>query len=147
MDWPKIANATITPNATTAASHASRLRTRAGRPLVRPRNGGTTPGGSVITSRVTKTSQKNLRWKTALIGHPPPVLQNPVPEAPVPQNPVPQNPVPQNPVPQNPVPQSPVPPTWDIEADVVVAGFGAAGACAALEATGAGAEVIVLDRF
>ena len=55
--------------------------------------------------------------------------------------------MPQNPVPQNAVPQSPVPPTWDIEADVVVVGFGAAGACAALEATGAGAEVIVLDRF
>jgi 3-oxo-5alpha-steroid 4-dehydrogenase len=40
-----------------------------------------------------------------------------------------------------------VPQTWDLEADVVVIGFGAAGACAALEAAGAGAEVIVLDRF
>jgi 3-oxo-5alpha-steroid 4-dehydrogenase len=36
---------------------------------------------------------------------------------------------------------------WDLEADVVVIGFGAAGACAALEASAAGAEVIVLDRF
>lgn len=37
--------------------------------------------------------------------------------------------------------------TWDIEADVVVVGFGAAGACAALEAARAGSEVLVLDRF
>ncbi len=29
---------------------------------------------------------------------------------------------------------SPVPRAWDIQADVVVVGFGAAGACAALEA-------------
>ena len=36
---------------------------------------------------------------------------------------------------------------WDIEADVVVVGFGAAGACAALEAAADGADVIVLDRF
>jgi 3-oxo-5alpha-steroid 4-dehydrogenase len=35
----------------------------------------------------------------------------------------------------------------DLEADVVIVGFGAAGACAALEATAAGAEVLVLDRF
>jgi 3-oxo-5alpha-steroid 4-dehydrogenase len=40
-----------------------------------------------------------------------------------------------------------VPQTWDIQADVVVVGFGAAGACAALEAAGSGADVIVLDRF
>ncbi|MGO8957913.1 MAG: FAD-binding protein [Streptosporangiaceae bacterium] len=40
-----------------------------------------------------------------------------------------------------------MPPTWDMEADVVVVGFGAAGACAALEATAAGASVLVLDRF
>jgi 3-oxo-5alpha-steroid 4-dehydrogenase len=40
-----------------------------------------------------------------------------------------------------------VPQAWDLEADVVVIGFGAAGACAALEAAAAGAEVIVLDRF
>jgi 3-oxo-5alpha-steroid 4-dehydrogenase len=36
---------------------------------------------------------------------------------------------------------------WDAEADVVVVGFGAAGACAALEAAEAGADVVVLDRF
>src|SRR5215470_969430 len=35
---------------------------------------------------------------------------------------------------------------WDVEADVVV-GFGAAGACAALEAVAAGCSVLVLDRF
>lgn len=40
-----------------------------------------------------------------------------------------------------------MPQTWDLEADVVVIGFGAAGACAALEAAAAGADVIVLDRF
>jgi len=42
---------------------------------------------------------------------------------------------------------SPVPPAWDIQADVVVVGFGAAGACAALEAAAAGCDVVVLDRF
>lgn len=36
---------------------------------------------------------------------------------------------------------------WDQEADVVVVGFGGAGACAAIEAAHAGAEVLVLDRF
>jgi 3-oxo-5alpha-steroid 4-dehydrogenase len=36
---------------------------------------------------------------------------------------------------------------WDHEADVVVVGFGGAGACAALEAAEAGASVLVLDRF
>jgi len=40
-----------------------------------------------------------------------------------------------------------VPADWDIEADVVVVGFGAAGACAALEAAAAGRRVLVLDRF
>ena len=40
-----------------------------------------------------------------------------------------------------------MPQTWDLEADVVVVGYGAAGACAALEAVAAGADVIVLDRF
>ena len=40
-----------------------------------------------------------------------------------------------------------MPQTWDLEADVVVVGFGAAGASAALEAVAAGADVIVLDRF
>jgi glycine/D-amino acid oxidase-like deaminating enzyme len=37
--------------------------------------------------------------------------------------------------------------SWDVETDVVVVGFGAAGACAALEAAEAGADVVVLDRF
>ncbi len=36
---------------------------------------------------------------------------------------------------------------WDEEADVVVVGFGGAGACAALEASKNGARVLVLDRF
>ena len=40
-----------------------------------------------------------------------------------------------------------MPLTWDLEADVVVVGFGAAGACAALEAEAAGASVLVIDRF
>jgi succinate dehydrogenase/fumarate reductase flavoprotein subunit len=35
---------------------------------------------------------------------------------------------------------------WDIETDVVVVGLGCAGAAATLEATGAGAEVVVLER-
>lgn len=38
-------------------------------------------------------------------------------------------------------------PSWDATADVVVVGFGGAGACAALEAHDAGARVLVLDRF
>jgi 3-oxo-5alpha-steroid 4-dehydrogenase len=36
---------------------------------------------------------------------------------------------------------------WDLSADVVVIGFGAAGAAAAIEAEQAGAHVLVLDRF
>lgn len=36
---------------------------------------------------------------------------------------------------------------WDDEADVIVVGFGGAGACAALEAKERGAHVIVLERF
>ena len=40
-----------------------------------------------------------------------------------------------------------MPPDWDVEADVVVVGFGAAGACAALEAAAAGCSVLILDRF
>ncbi len=40
-----------------------------------------------------------------------------------------------------------MPPDWDLEADVVVVGFGAAGACAALEAAAAGCSVLILDRF
>src|SRR5437899_1408941 len=35
----------------------------------------------------------------------------------------------------------------ELTADVVVVGFGAAGACATIEAARAGAEVVVLDRF
>ncbi len=35
---------------------------------------------------------------------------------------------------------------WHREADVVIVGFGAGGACAAIEAAGSGAEVLVLER-
>lgn len=35
---------------------------------------------------------------------------------------------------------------WDLEADVVVVGFGCAGACAAIEARKAGADVLLLER-
>jgi succinate dehydrogenase/fumarate reductase flavoprotein subunit len=37
-------------------------------------------------------------------------------------------------------------PRWDDSADVVIAGLGVAGACAAIEARGAGADVLVLER-
>lgn len=36
---------------------------------------------------------------------------------------------------------------WDVAADVVVIGFGAAASAAAIEAAEAGADVLVLDRF
>jgi 3-oxo-5alpha-steroid 4-dehydrogenase len=36
---------------------------------------------------------------------------------------------------------------WDEEFDVVVVGFGCAGACAAIEAADAGGSVLVIDRF
>ena len=36
---------------------------------------------------------------------------------------------------------------WEDTADVVVVGFGAAGACAALEAQASGASVIIIDKF
>jgi len=36
---------------------------------------------------------------------------------------------------------------WDAEVDVVVVGFGAAGACAAIEASAAGADVLLLERM
>ena len=36
--------------------------------------------------------------------------------------------------------------SWDLEADVVVVGLGCAGACAAIEAAEAGADVLVLER-
>ena len=35
---------------------------------------------------------------------------------------------------------------WHDEADVLVVGLGAAGACAAIEAADAGAEVLILER-
>ncbi len=38
-------------------------------------------------------------------------------------------------------------PKWDAEADVIVVGFGGAGACAAIEAAEQGASVVVLERF
>ena len=37
-------------------------------------------------------------------------------------------------------------PSWDAECDVLVVGFGCAGACAAIEAAAAGARVLVADR-
>lgn len=37
--------------------------------------------------------------------------------------------------------------SWDAEVDIIVVGFGGAGACAALEAARRGASVLVLDRF
>jgi 3-oxo-5alpha-steroid 4-dehydrogenase len=36
--------------------------------------------------------------------------------------------------------------SWDLEAEVVVVGLGCAGACAAIEAAAAGADVLVLER-
>ena len=36
---------------------------------------------------------------------------------------------------------------WDDQCDVLVIGWGAAGACAALEARARGADVLVADRF
>ena len=45
-----------------------------------------------------------------------------------------------------PVPASGLPEKWDGEADVVIAGFGGAGAAAAIEAAEAGAKVLVLER-
>ncbi len=36
---------------------------------------------------------------------------------------------------------------WDDEADIVVVGFGGAGACAVLEAAQKGAAVMALDRY
>ena len=35
---------------------------------------------------------------------------------------------------------------WGLDADVVVVGFGAAGACAAIGALSEGADVVVLER-
>jgi 3-oxosteroid 1-dehydrogenase len=42
--------------------------------------------------------------------------------------------------------QGAVPASWDLEADVVIIGFGGAGACAAIEAHDAGASVLVLEK-
>lgn len=40
-----------------------------------------------------------------------------------------------------------MPEAWDAETDVLVVGFGGAGACAAIEAADHGADVLVVDRF
>ena len=37
-------------------------------------------------------------------------------------------------------------PQWDLETDVAIVGFGATGACAAIEAAGAGARVMLFER-
>lgn len=42
--------------------------------------------------------------------------------------------------------ETPVPDEWDHECDVLVVGFGGAGACAAIEATDAGADVLVIEK-
>jgi len=42
--------------------------------------------------------------------------------------------------------QTRVPKKWNEEADVVILGFGGAGACAAIEAADAGAKVIILEK-
>jgi 3-oxosteroid 1-dehydrogenase len=39
-----------------------------------------------------------------------------------------------------------IPKKWDKEADVVILGFGGAGACAAIEAADAGAKVLILEK-
>lgn len=44
-----------------------------------------------------------------------------------------------------PIPESSIK-SWDYESDVVVAGYGVAGASAAIEAARSGAEVLVLER-
>jgi len=41
---------------------------------------------------------------------------------------------------------APIPKKWDMEADVVVAGYGGAGACAAIEAARAGSSVLIFDK-
>jgi len=42
---------------------------------------------------------------------------------------------------------APIPQKWDMESDVVVVGYGGAGACAALEAARAGASVLLLEKM
>jgi choline dehydrogenase-like flavoprotein len=44
------------------------------------------------------------------------------------------------------VAEAAVPKKWDLEADVVVVGFGGAGACASIGAADAGAKVILLEK-
>ncbi len=39
-----------------------------------------------------------------------------------------------------------IPKKWDTEADVIVAGFGGAGACSAIEAHDGGAKVLILEN-
>src|ERR1700744_545344 len=68
MVCPNKAKPTITPKPTAAACQASLCRVRADRPRVRPRNSGTVPAGSMITSRVTKTSVKNFTARTISAG-------------------------------------------------------------------------------
>lgn len=41
---------------------------------------------------------------------------------------------------------APLPKKWDMETDVVVVGFGGAGACAAIEAAKAGSSVVILEK-
>ena len=41
---------------------------------------------------------------------------------------------------------APIPKKWDAQADVVIVGFGGAGACAAIEAARAGASVLLLEK-
>lgn len=41
---------------------------------------------------------------------------------------------------------APIPKKWDVEAEVVIIGFGGAGACAAIEAASAGASVLLLEK-
>ena len=44
------------------------------------------------------------------------------------------------------MPNSDLPERWDREADVVIVGFGAAGAVAAITAHGAGPNVLILEK-
>ena len=61
MVCPATAKITITPSASATACQAARFRSRAGSGPVSARKIGIMPGGSVMTSRVTKTSPKSLR--------------------------------------------------------------------------------------
>ncbi len=46
----------------------------------------------------------------------------------------------------NPAEGAPIPKKWDMQTDVVIVGFGGAGACAAIEAAKAGASVLILEK-